>query len=376
MIIFLAHHKELKDNIYIDDFDGYIKHRQISFLSQKNNNVWSDSDTIALKNFINNYAFDLPAKTIDEAIDCTAFKNHYHPVKEYFNALKWDQIPRVETWLHHYLGVNDTKYSRKIGIKTLAAAVARIFQPGITFDNILIIEGGQGVGKSRAIKALASPEWFTDDLGDIRSKDAIASLQGVLIAEISELDSFKKADISALKAFLSRTIDKKRLPYEKRPRLFPRQGIFIGTTNDNSYLYDDTGGRRFWPVTSRGTVKVDAIKNDRDQLWAEAILYYRLGEDLWLKDPRILAEAKRQQELRRFSDEWENSITEYIEEGQLKHITSKEIWTQVFANSMSDFSKKDQGRIAMCMKALNYKATAYYDSDKKKSVRGYVKHNG
>ena len=373
LLIFMDNHKELKDKIYLDTFDGYIKHKDINFLNQKRNNVWSDSDTITVRVFINKFGFDMNTKNIDDVINAIASKNQEHPVEKYFNALVWDGVGRIDTWLTDHLGVAPSEYSSKVGVKTLCAAVARIYSPGIKFDNILILEGEQGLGKSMAIEALAGKDWFTDDVGEIKEKDTIAKIQGVLLAEISELESFKKTDITALKAFLSRSMDKKRMPYDRRPSLFPRQCVFIGTTNDSSYLHDETGGRRFWPVNTSGKINIPNIKKNRDMLWAEAVVRFRMGESLYLDNPELLKHAKEEQENRRFSDEWESAINDYVEDNGLKRVTSKELWCIVFGNNIATFGRLEQARIARCLKALGFSRKAYYDTSIKKTVKGYIK---
>ncbi len=172
-----------------------------------------------------------------------ADRNGFHPVRLYLDALKWDGKSRVENFLHTYFKAQgDATYIRAISRKVLCAMIARVYQPGVKFDNILIIEGRQGLGKSTAIKALAGAEWFSDAQINVADKDSVMSLQGHWVMELGEIASMRKADLELLKAYVSRSVDKIRVPYGKRTEAFPRQCIFIGSKNpDGEYLRDPTG---------------------------------------------------------------------------------------------------------------------------------------
>jgi predicted P-loop ATPase len=178
-------------------------------------------------------------------------------------------------------------------------------------DHMLILEGPQGARKSTAIKVLAGEQWFTDELPELGSKDAAIHMQGVWIVEIAELDAMSRAEVSRIKAFLTRTTDRFRPPYGRYTIEVPRQCVFAGTVNLDTCLRDETGNRRFWPLRS-GTIDIDALVSDREQLWAEAVHRFREGAIWWIDDPALLAEAAAAQEARYQSDAWEDLIEHWL----------------------------------------------------------------
>ena len=214
-----------------------------------------------------------------------------NPLKTYLKAKKWDGIERLNDWLPHYMATKDDAYTRAIGRKWLISAVARAMEPGCQADHMLIFEGRQGVGKSRAARAIGGP-FYTEFSGSVHGhtavKDLVATISGKIIVEMSELTTMRRADIEALKAILTTTIDDVRLSYERDVKAYPRTCVFIGTTNEmgGSYIADATGARRFWPVTvgMTGPVKLKQLEEDVDQIWAEAVSAYIDGED-WYSVP-------------------------------------------------------------------------------------------
>ena len=244
---------------------------------------WSDADDAALRHYLERvYDISHVGKTMD-ALSVVVEQNRYHPVKEYLNGLVWDGIERLDSLLIDFFGAEDHEYTRAVTRKTMCAAVARILSPGCKFDFMLLLIGKQGLGKSYFLKKLGA-KWFSDSLTTVVGKEAYEQLQGVWIIEVGELSAAKKADIDALKHFISKQEDIFREAYGRRTGIFPRQCILIGTTNDYECLRDKTGGRRFWPVNV-GQGK-QSIWNDLnvDQIWAEAVKVYKAGEELYLKD--------------------------------------------------------------------------------------------
>jgi predicted P-loop ATPase len=192
----------------------------------------------------------LPANVgvVGRAIQTVARENPVHRVRNYLHALNWDGKPRLDTWLTRYLGVEDSPYVRAVGDRFLISAVARVEQPGCKADQVLILEGPQGILKSSALQALANP-WFSDRISNVSSKDAAMEVAGRWLIEMSELDALTKASNSAIKSFVSRRSDRFRPPYGKHVVDQPRQCVFAGTINPlEGYLNDPTGARRFWPV--------------------------------------------------------------------------------------------------------------------------------
>jgi predicted P-loop ATPase len=250
-------------------------------------------------------------KLID-AINCIALRNAFHPVRDYLATLQWDGVSRINTWLKDFMGAQAAEpYLSAVSAKVLVAMVARVMEPGKKFDQVLILEGKQGIGKSTALRFLAGDEWFSDAAINIADKDGVLSLRAAWLVELGELSGMRKADVDQLKEFISRTVDRIRVPYGRRTEAFPRQGVFIGTTNGEEYLKDLTGNRRFWPVK---VTKCDfeSIKRNRDQLFAEAVLAYDLGEALYLDNSRAAEQAVGEQDARTFEDTWVDTIRDFF----------------------------------------------------------------
>jgi predicted P-loop ATPase len=233
-------------------------------------------------------------------------------VLDYLDVLKWDGMPRLDGWMSQFLGAADNDYTRAVSRCALIAAVARIRHPGCKVDNVPILEGVQGIGKSSLAEALFSP-WFTDDLADLGSKDAAMQTQGAWLIEISELDAMTRGEVSKIKAFISRKTDRFRPPYGARLIEGPRSCVFWGTTNSDNYLKDETGARRFWPIKC-STLDIAGLREIRDQLWAEADHLYQAGVAWWIVNPNVQRTAKAEQGDRYQGDPWDETV-----EGRLWH---------------------------------------------------------
>jgi len=218
---------------------------------------------------------------------------------------------KMERWTSQYLGAAPTDLTHAMGGLWLISAVARIFRPGVKADHMLILEGEQGARKSTALKILAGEEWFTDELPDLGSKDAAIHMQGVWIVEIAELDAIGRAEVSRIKAFLTRTTDRFRPPYGRHTVEIKRQCVFAGTVNPDTYLRDETGNRRFWPIRC-GDIDVDGLARDRNQLWAEAVHRFKAGAIWWLEDMALLKAARDEQDKRYQSDAWDGLIDRWL----------------------------------------------------------------
>lgn len=254
---------------------------------------WIDPDETAMREYLERvYRVEVSKSLLSDAVSLVAEENRYNPVVDYLNSLEWDGVKRIDTMLSDYLGVVDSPYSRAVSAKTLIGAVSRAFNPGCKFDFMLILEGDQGKGKSSFVRALAhNDEWFADSIESMAVKEAVESMSGSWIIEMAELHAVSKAQIEHTKNFLSRQSDRVRMAYERKARTFPRRCIFIGTTNDECYLTDDTGNRRYWPVRCHiDQIDHESVRAVSDQLWAEAVVRYRAGETAYLDEAeRVMA---------------------------------------------------------------------------------------
>ena len=259
------------------------------------------------------YALYVPSSLVWDGLRTFAAQYPYHPVRTYLEGLVWDEQPRLERWLSTYCFVEDTAYSRAVGRLTLIGAVARVMDPGAKMDTVLILEGPQGWNKSTVWRVLASDEWFTDALPDLHTKDAAQALRGKWLIEFADLDNFRRAELETIKRFLSATQDHYRPSYGRRASTFRRHNVFVGTTNKWSYLLDETGNRRYFPARVTKPCDVEALRRERDQLWAEALHDYTSGHQWYLDDPDLLRHATAEQEARMEDDPWTELIGAYLE---------------------------------------------------------------
>jgi predicted P-loop ATPase len=289
--------------------------------------------------------------TTHQAVDHRASERAFHPVRDYLTALRWDGTTRLKTWLETYLGTEPTDYTRGIGPLFLLAMVARVLQPGVKSDYMLILEGPQGARKSTACSILAG-SWYSDSLPDIRSggKDVSQHLRGKWLIEIAEMSALDKAEAAALKAFITRTEERYRPSYGRNEVFEPRQCVFIGTTNKAAYLRDETGARRFWPVKV-GEIDIDALTRDRDQIFAEAVHLYRKGTRWW-PDNILEALIRPEQDARYEADAWEEAVAGYIK-GMAK-VTVLEVARHGLFVETPKLGTADQRRIVAILERLGW----------------------
>lgn len=279
-----------------------------------NGDNWNDDDELMLLHyFAQRYRTEWTVSAVFQAVRTVMVQNQFHPIKDYLEGLEWDGTPRLDTMLHDHLGVKRSAYSDAVSRKTLCAAVARIFNPGCKADYMLVIEGEQGKRKSAFVEALASRPWYTDGVSSLDTNKAIESMQGSWFLEMDELVAFSKTQVEHEKAFLSRQVDKARMAYGRHVIQFPRQCVFVGTTNDAEYLKDATGNRRIWPVRATvNRIDIDAVLAARDQLWAEAVVVYQAGELLYLENLEIEKQARIEQRDRQLDDNMDADIANYL----------------------------------------------------------------
>jgi hypothetical protein len=266
-----------------------------------------------LRNLIlKKFGFDPGKENTLEATNVLCLENSYHPIREYLDRLKWDGVPRISSWLHHYLSAEDTPLNREIGRIMLIAGVRRIRQPGVKFDIIIVWEGPQGRGKSTALKILAGgDENFSDqNILTLDAKTQVEVMDGVWIYELGELEGLSRAETNKVKAFASRSVDRARPAYGRFREDSPRQCIFVGTTNEGKYLRDMSGNRRFWPIKT-DIIKLGELARDRDQLWAEAAYWEAKDVEIVLAE-EFWPVAAREQEARLEDEPWEDILENVV----------------------------------------------------------------
>lgn len=266
-----------------------------------------DEDALLLKGWLHRKFEMVPSiSLLEELLNSETIENKFHPVREYLNHAQngWDGTRRIGTAFKDYFGARMPEpYLTEVTRKFFIGAVKRIFEPGSTFQYMVVLDGEQGIGKSTGISILASKSWFLDALPHLQDKDAALYLIGTWLCEIGELSALAKTDSGVAKAFISRDTDRIRPPYGKRRVDFPRSTVFIGTSNPRDYLTDPTGNRRYWPVHCEGRVDFEGLERDRDQLWAEAVTEYFFTQEKLFLQGRALKQSLVIQDLARAEDE-------------------------------------------------------------------------
>lgn len=311
-----------------------------------------DTDVFAVQEFLQSAGMTLlSSNVIHDAIRARAEERKFHPVRDYFGRLKWDGEERLESWLTDYLGAEASPYVQEIGPMFLVGMVARIFKPGCSMNYMLVLEGAQGARKSTACRILGG-EWFSDSLPDVMSgKDVSQHLRGKMLIEIAELSATSRAEDAHLKAFITRNDERYRPPYGRLEVVEPRQCVFIGTTNKDVYLRDETGGRRFWPVKV-GTIDTDALARDRDQLFAEAVAKFNAGFRWWPDGEFEREHIQPQQEARRESDAWEDDVRIYLADRKIALVS--EVARFGLKIESGRLGTGEQRRITALMSALDW----------------------
>lgn len=366
------------------------------------NKFWRDADTAQLKLDLDSRYGEFSARNHDVAFTKVADDRRFHPIRDYLDSLpEWDGIERLEELYIDYFGAEDTPYIRAVSRKSLIAAVARVYIPGIKFDTVPIINGPQGIGKSTFFSKLAG-EWFSDSLtmSDMKERSGAEKLQGYWILELSELSGMRKTDMEIVKSFLTRMDDQYRPPYGRTVESHPRQCIIVGTTNaETGFLRDLTGNRRYWPIKVSGESKKKAwnmTKEEIEQIWAEAKKYFDDGERVTLADDAE-EEAENAQRDALEADEREGLVEVYLNtllpenwDGmdlyqrreylsgdetcangtvERKEVSNAEIWAECFKYNIADMKPSD----AYVISAIMQKVGGWERSKKSRRLKIYGK---
>jgi hypothetical protein len=290
--------------------------------------------------------------TVHQAIDLRAHECAFHPVRQYLDGLNWNGTSRLSSFFPIYFGTENTDYAKAIGTMFLVGMVARIFEPGCKADHLPVIEGPQGILKSTACRVLGG-DWFSDNLPDITAgKDAAQHLRGKWLIEVSEMHAMNRAEAAHLKAFITRQVERYRPSYGRKEVIEPRQCVFVGTTNRDTYLGDETGGRRFWPIKA-GRIDIDALIRDRDQLFAEAVVRYHDGAEWWPDKDFERKHIMPEQAARYEADTWEENIADFLKGAS--RVTIGQVARDALHIELPRIGTAEQRRIAAALVRLNWK---------------------
>lgn len=379
----LENHPQLKGRIRLNLFSSRIDTvGEMPWQRPTTSPVWNDDDGAQLRIFLEPFFGKIAKQDILDAVAAAASDQAYHPVREYLQGLQWDGVARLDRLLIDYMGAADTEYTRAVTRKAFVAAVARVMRPGCKYDTMVVLVGAQGRYKSTVLAKMGG-DWFSDSLRTFGDKDAMETIQGTWINEIAEMQALNKADIDAVKMFLSKTSDYYRAAYGRYTSDRRRQCVFFGTTNSRECLTDPTGSRRFWvvdiDVIRRRKSVSDDLDRERDQMWAEAVARWRMGETLYL--PAELERVAREiQEEHRARHPWEGLIQDYLAKDYpddwvnrslkdrriwlgggmsydgdlvpLDRICAAQVWCEVLGRNSGDMRQRDSREINALLERL------------------------
>jgi predicted P-loop ATPase len=293
----------------------------------------------------------LSKDVMHQAADIAAYDRRFHPVRDYLDGLEWDGIERLPNLFSVYFGAQPTPYTMNIGPMFMVSMVARIYMPGCKADHMVVLEGQQGTLKSSACAVLGGP-WFSDSLPDLDcGKDVSQHLKGKWLIEVSEMHAMSRAENTALKSFISRQEERYRPSYGRKEVIEPRQCVFIGTTNKDTYLRDETGGRRFWPIRCR-TIDIEALIRHRDQLFAEAVHYFNQGLKWWPSKEFEREHVMPEQAARYEADSWQDNIAFYLQTKD--EVTISRIAREALDIATARIGTSEQRRIAAALEQLGW----------------------
>ncbi len=359
--LILKHHPLWRDLLWVDEFSiRLVKRRPAPWDAEQGFEEgadWDHNDDLRLGLWLaqNERLIIRSADNLSAAVGWAASESPWHPVRQYFDSLEWDRESRLESWISSFVGVKSTEYVRKVSSMFLIGMVARIYRPGCIMRAMPIFEGSQYQGKSSVLRILGG-KWFGDSPIDLNNKDSFQLIQGKMLYEIAELDAFNRAETTRIKSFISSPVDRFRAPYERSPRDWPRQTVFVGTTNQSQYFKDQTGNSRYWPLQVKEGVDIDGLAMIRDQLFAEAVARFRSGER-WHptrdEQHRLFEPEQRSREI---EDPWEYLIIKWLGEISKEKVTACEVLTECLKVEVSKFDsmKTMSSRVGTVMNRLGW----------------------
>lgn len=345
----LETHPQLKGTIWYDTFYQRI------FRERNGKTVpWSDVDDSELTLFLQRIMgmTKIGSTLTHEAAHYVGMQNQKNEVQEWMSSLQWDQTPRLASMMVDGFGCNPSEYLSRVGTCWMISIAARVFRPGCKVDTVPVFEGGQGSGKSSALRVLGG-KWFTECHESVMNKDFYGVLCGNIIVEISEMHSFGRVEVERIKGIISNQIDRYRSPYGRNVEDHPRMSVFAGTTNRKDWNHDDTGARRFWPVAT-GRISTRWLSDNRDQLFAEAVAAFNRGDDWWIV-PEL--QARAEQEARRQNDSWEEIITNWVKDNIYSgQFTTSEILDKALKIEPGKHDRVAQMRVGSIMRVMGYES--------------------
>jgi putative DNA primase/helicase len=319
---------------------------------------WRDGHAVWATAWFNEVVgFEPSLDLLERSVAELARRDRWHPVRDYLKALVWDGTPRTDGMLCQMFGAENTPVNCAIGSKWLISAVARVMRPGCQVDHMLVLEGPQGTRKSTALRTLVGEDWFRNSPLDLRDKDAAMVLRGCWVYEFDELDSFRGRDATRVKSFITGRVDSYRPPYGRHPVDVPRECAFAGSTNEDQYLSDPTGNRRFWPVLC-GAIDIPALQAARDQLWAEAYHRFVAGELWYVPEGGLATELRSLQGERLEIDPWVAEVGEWlarlIPSRRAEGVTTREALITGMGMLGSNLGKREETRVGQALRACGW----------------------
>lgn len=353
----LMSHPDWAGCLAMDEFANAIRVRRDTPTGMRNGDLWDEDQDFRLGLWLaqNLHLFLKSDSMLSQGVRASAVANVFHPVREWLDDLKWDGTSRLGDWLSDFAGVQKSEYSARVGRYFLIGMVARIYRPGCKMDTALILEGLQGEGKSTIARALAG-EWFSDTTFVMGDKDSFLALRGKWAYELAELDSFNRSESTRAKAFISSSTDSYRAPYDRISKDWPRQCVFIGTTNQYEYFKDASGNRRYWPVLCLDGLNAAGLRDVREQLFAEAVKLFRDGERWYPSKDEQDRLFTPEQEAREIADPWESAIFQWAKHCAENEVTALDVLCGALKMEVSkiDGAKQAAMRVGVCMRKLGW----------------------